>query len=436
MFLWLWTFLKGYVTVEVSGTSVERFLNMAAHRGVYCWDVSENKINGTSGIKMNCSISGFRMLRDCAKKTKCRLKVSRREGIPFIMHKYRRRKILMGGVLFFVLSLYIMSSFIWRIEIEGIERVPEEDILEFSRSAGLHIGAFKYFVDHEEITRNLLLNFPDIGWADVHTRGTRTKIIIAETIDVKTHPGVPRDIPCNIVAARDGLITSIVTAAGMPKVRQNDVVREGDILVSGVLPVESEHLGQSSILFVHAYAEVWAKMYTPIQFAIPMSYIHKNFTGNERRQHSISWLFSTPFERSSINFFHNILFGRISFESYDKIVSHVQPGATSDYPLPFIWTVVTYREFIPETHHRSIEGAKALADRIITERIIREFDFHADIIDKQVQFIERPDQLIVYALITTNERIDKAVPIESTVGEINSRGVNEPNKPEDTTDTG
>ena len=402
MFLGLWTFLKGYVAIEVTGAATERFLNMAAHRGVYIWNVTPVD----NGVKMHCSIKGFRMLRSCAKKTKCKLRIVLKEGLPFVMHRYRKRKMLMGGMLFFVLSLYAMSSFIWRIDIEGNERISSEAILEFTGDHGLHIGAFKHTVDHNEVTRQLLFAFRDIGWADVHTRGTRTTIIISEIIPEP--PRISRDTPCHIVATQDGLITSIATASGSPQVRQNDVVRQGDILVSGALPFLDEQTGHTTTTFVHAYAEVWAKMYTQIQFSVPMSYTHKSFTERQRNHHTIQWLFG---DNGSINLLH----GRISYASYDKMVSHVQPGASGNYPLPFIWTTVTYREFIPETRHRTVEEAKALADRIITERIIREFDFHIDIIGKQVQFTEQPDQLIVSALITTNRRIDEAVPIEHPV---------------------
>lgn len=399
MVLKAWTFLRGYVAVEVTGSSVERFLNMAANRGTYIWDINPIK----NGIQMHCSIKGFKMLKTSAQKTKSRLKVSGRYGLPFILYRYRRRKILMGGIAFFVLFLYVMSSFIWRIDIEGNERVSTEAILQFSEGHNLRVGAYKRNVNNKNLSREILSYFPDIGWADVHTRGTRTTIIVSEIIPEQ--PRIPRDIPCNVIAARDGLITSIVTASGIPKVRQNDVVQEGDILVSGELPIESEHTGQSTTIFVHAYAEVWAKMYTPFQFNVPMSYTHKAFTGNERVHHTLQWLAG---QQRSINLFH----GRIPFTNYDKMVSHNQPGASGDYPLPFIWTQATYREFIPETRHRTLDEAKAMADRIITDRIIREFDFHIDIVNKQVQFDEFPDQLVVSVLITINQRIDKAVPIE------------------------
>jgi len=159
------------------------------------------------------------------------------------------------------------------------------------------------------------------------------------------------------------------------------------------------------VILVHSYAEVWAKMYSQLTFSIPMTYSYKIFTGNEERHHSLRLLL---FEMENLNLFH----GRISFMNYDRIVSYIQPGAAGNYPLPLIWTTVTYREFVPEERQRSVEGAKALAERIVTERIIREFDFHADIIGKQIEFTELPDKLMVKALITTNQRIDKAVPIE------------------------
>ena len=403
MFLKFWTFLRGYVSVEVTGSAVERFLNMAAHKGIYIWNAKPIP----NGVQMCCSIKGFKMMRSCLKKTKCRLKISQRFGFPFIMHRYRKRKVLMGGMAFFVLFLFVMSSFIWQIDVVGNERVERDKILEFVASQGLETGVFKRFVNHGEITHAILSSFSDISWADVSTQGTRTTIIISETIAPTTY--ISWDIPCHVVASRDGLITNIVTARGTPKVQQNDVVRAGDILVSSAVTLESEHTGQVTVEYVHAYAEVWAKMYTPIRLTIPLTYTHRVYTGNIHRQFSVEWLVFRP---GNIN---NIFYGRIPFDNYGKMISHVQLGTNVNYPLPFIWTTTTYNEFIPQTRQRTLDEAKIMADRIITERIIREFDFEADIINKQIHFEVQDNQLVVSALITTNERIDKSVPVESSL---------------------
>ena len=46
----LLTFLRGSVTVDITGVSVERFLNLAAHRGVNIWNVSPVE----NGLRFPC----------------------------------------------------------------------------------------------------------------------------------------------------------------------------------------------------------------------------------------------------------------------------------------------------------------------------------------------------------------------------------------------
>jgi similar to stage IV sporulation protein len=375
MVLGLWQYAKGYVRV-------------------YLWDVERTQ----KGVELNVSIRGFKMLRGCAQKTKCRTKIVAKNGIPFLMHRYRKRKILAVGVLFFVLGLFALSSFIWRIEIEGNIILPQDTILEFLETEGLRTGAFKFSLSDRELQTAILNNFSEVSWADVHTRGTRTKILIAEGIPKQEI--FDRKTPVHVVASKEGLITGIVTGAGAPLVRQNDIVREGDMLVSGILELDPNLTG-SPLVYVHAYAEVWARRYHTMEITVPFTYDVKVFTGrisNRRTVHLFSGRINLPG-------------GGNSFESYDRITTHKQIGAGGDYPLPFVLVTEKYLEFIPEPRERSVEEAKILAERMITSRIIREFDFAIDIIDRQMNFHETPDALHVKTLIVTHERIDKQIPI-------------------------
>jgi similar to stage IV sporulation protein len=149
---------------------------MAAFKGIYLWDVERTG----GGVELNVSIRGFRMLRGCARKTKCRTKIIQKNGLPFILHRYRKRKLLMGGVLFFLLGLFALSSFIWRIDIKGNENLRHDTVMAFLDEQGLRTGALKFQLDDRELQQAILNNFPEVGWADVHTRGTRTTILIAE----------------------------------------------------------------------------------------------------------------------------------------------------------------------------------------------------------------------------------------------------------------
>jgi len=390
-------YAKGFVRIKITGFGIERFLNMAAYRGVYLWDVQRTP----EGVELNVTIKGFKMLKGCARKTRCRTKIIQKNGLPFLLHRYRKRKLLMGGVVFFVLGLFILSSFIWRIEIEGNETIPHEAVLVFMEEQGLRIGAPKFRLSDRELQQSLVTNFEEISWADVHTRGTRTTIRLAEALPQQEV--INRQIPTHVIATTDGLITNVVAWSGAPMVRQGDIVRAGEMLVSGRLELVPD-TPDTPIVYVHAHAEIWARRYHQIEFSVPLAYSQKVYTGQTATSRALQLLFlgnrSITIPGSS-----NI------FASYDKITTHHQPGVSTSYPLPVVLSVTTYSQFVWETRTRTIQEAKALAEQMITNRIMREFDFAIDVIDRQVTFRETDSVLHVSATIITHERIDKQIPI-------------------------
>ena len=397
MVLATWQYAKGYVRIKVTGFGLERFMNMAAFRGVYLWDVQRTD----EGVELNVTIQGFKMLKGCARKTKCRTKIIQKNGLPFLLHRYRKRKLLMGGVAFFILGLFILSSFVWRIEIEGNENLAHDTVKVFLEEQGLRIGAPKFRLSDKSLQQSLLTNFAEISWADVHTRGTRTIVRLAEALPPQEV--INRQTPAHVIAASEGLITSVITWSGAPMIKQGDVVRRGEMLISGILELEPDTPG-TPLVYVHAYAEVWARRYYPIEFAIPFTYSEKVFTGQRATSRSLQLLFLG-------NMRINLPGGGNSFASYDKITTHHQPGVSGNYPLPIVLAVTHYSEFTMVPRTRTINEAKELADRMITGRIIREFDFAIDVIDRRIDFHETPDALQVRALIVTHERIDKQIPI-------------------------
>ncbi len=37
----IWHYLKGYVIIKIEGLTLERFLNLAANKDIYLWDIKE-----------------------------------------------------------------------------------------------------------------------------------------------------------------------------------------------------------------------------------------------------------------------------------------------------------------------------------------------------------------------------------------------------------
>lgn len=402
MFLTVWNYLRGYVIIEVKGFSVERFLNLAAHKGIYLWDIEKTD----SGISVKVSIKGFKMLKSAAKKTKCHIRIDKKAGFPFVMHKYRKRKILAMGILFFIITLYFLSSFIWSVEISGNKRIKMEDLKSYCLEKRLKPGTYKNNLDLRQIEKDFLNKFSDISWIAISTKGTKAKIELTETI-VKPKI-VDRNTPCDIVASKNGLIVSIVTNAGTPKVKPKDVVEQGDILVSGELIIGEEGAEQKR-QYVHASAEVKAKLWYEFKLEENIKYNEKIYTGQSKKLYCLQ-IGDKKF---------NLPLGRISYENCDKISDIKQLNFGGEFSLPISLITDEYVEYGLQEKTRSTDEIKQLINTKLDKLIEENFNENVEIVDKSIEYSNQSNKIVANVTITTVERIDKEVKIggNDTVGE-------------------
>ena len=82
---------------------------------------------------------------------------------------------------------------------------------------------------------------------------------------------------CHLVALKDGIIKEMVYEKGMSLVKQNDAVKKGDILISGIIKNNEEEVGYTCAKG-SIYAEVWYK----VTVSIPLTYEEATKTGKKR----------------------------------------------------------------------------------------------------------------------------------------------------------
>ncbi len=239
MFLFrLISFMFGYVNILVRGENLEKFLNMAASRGIYLWDIRRI---GENELFVKTRLSAVKPLRHIGRKTKSRFSFRGREGIPFVISRIRKRKSLVIGVVFFLSGLYVLSSFVWFIDVTGNRRLPAERILETAAEAGLRVGTAKLMVDQEKVENLIRERIPEISYVGVSISGTRATIEIAE----KTIIQKEKLQPAHIVAKKAGLVKEVLVLVGNPAVREGDTVVPGQILISGIIPHPEEQSGEA-----------------------------------------------------------------------------------------------------------------------------------------------------------------------------------------------
>ena len=81
--------LKGYLKIKVWGYSPERFMNLCSNRNILLWNIE----NHDTYYTMCISIAGFWRLRPVTKKTKTRVAILHRYGLPFFVPYMKKRSI-------------------------------------------------------------------------------------------------------------------------------------------------------------------------------------------------------------------------------------------------------------------------------------------------------------------------------------------------------
>jgi len=215
----------------IEGKNLEKMINMAVSRGLCLWDV---KWVGPGKASAKIRLNGIRALRHICRRTRCRFTIKGRGGIPFRVARIKKRKVLLAGAVLSVFLVYMMSSFIWFVEVRGSKEIPAEKILLAAENAGLAMGTFKPGLDKDRIEKYIRNEITEISFVGIRITGTKAIIDVAEKVIIP-----PLDnSPANVVAEKDGLVQEILVLAGKQAVNEGDMVRKGDILITGVIRPE------------------------------------------------------------------------------------------------------------------------------------------------------------------------------------------------------
>lgn len=240
-------YIRGYLRIRIAGYSTERFLNACRHRGIYLWG-----LQAVSGAyEMNISISGFRKLKPIIRKTKTKVTIIKRAGLPFYLFRYRKRKLFFAGAFCFVFLLFWMSHYIWNIDITGNSTRTDETLLEFLKAKSVQNGMAKSDVDCQRIVKDIRKEYDDIIWASASIRGTRLIIRVKENEDSPSvsakgnakqngEQGENVSQPVDIVADKSCIIESAIVRNGLIQTEIGAKVKKGDVLVSGQIPVNND----------------------------------------------------------------------------------------------------------------------------------------------------------------------------------------------------
>jgi similar to stage IV sporulation protein len=317
-------YILGYVNILVEGYFVEKFINICNKQKIFLWNLKRSK---TTIIYTNVSIKDFKKLKPIAQKTKCKIKIKSKKGLPFIFNKYKKRKIFVIGLAMVLITIFTLSKFIWNIEVIGNEKINDDEIIQIANENNLKIGKFKNKVDTKKIINKLRLERDDIAWIGIEIKGTNAIIKIVESIP---KPNIIDDEEfCNIVATKDAIIKKISAQNGTPVVKEGEIVKKGTVLIAGWL--EGKYTGTR---YVHATGSVQGKVWYTQKERIYFKQQKKEQTGNVENKYSLN----------INNFKINFNKGVSKFKNYDTIETNKKVKLFSNFYLPIELIKITNTE--------------------------------------------------------------------------------------------
>ena len=252
------SFSGHWIRVEIEGFRVEKLISKAIAEGIVFRHI---RCISDTCMELTLTAEDFGYFRRLA-GSRFRITLIDEGGVRPAMTSFIRNRLLICGLLVFLLVFGVQSLFIREVSVIGCKGVDENAIRECAREAGLYEGALRGF-DAARVKTSIFESFDNIVWVKVATQGNYAEIRIAEAQAESPESAEARAKmrrPCNIVAAQDCYVETVRTFRGVSMVEPDSFVKKGGILISGKIPVEmstyDEDADKTKTLRVHADGEV------------------------------------------------------------------------------------------------------------------------------------------------------------------------------------
>ncbi|MGL5149615.1 MAG: sporulation protein YqfD [Clostridium sp.] len=216
---------NGIVEVEIVMLGAERLINTLWSNGIR---IEEVKKPSVGVLRFKVQYEHYKDICEEVKKYKGKIRIVKTEGLLFYLVKVKGKFSLAIGMGIFLVGLYILSSYVWAIEITTQRNVAPFEIRQELSTLGIKPGMKKSDIDVYELEKELQNANSDVLWLRARVEGSTLKILVEE----KVNPPVTNITEKNeVVARKAGEVKRIYTQSGNPAVKAGDIVKEGDILI-------------------------------------------------------------------------------------------------------------------------------------------------------------------------------------------------------------
>lgn len=388
--------MLGIVKISIEGFFIEKFINICTYRKIKLNNIK--RLNGCI-LEAEVNISDFRKLHQICRKTKCRLKILDKKGIPFLLHRYRKRKVAIFALIIIIVSVIYANCLIWKIDISCEDAEVLNAISQQLQEMNIKQYTLKSRVDLDVVKNDLMINIQDITWVEMEFKGV---VLNVEAKTGKLPPDViDENEYCNVVANKTGVIEKVIVKNGIKVAEPGQIVEKGDLLITGL--ITSEVVDD---WLVHADGEIYAKVWYGKTIQVPLKEDKVIYTGNKEYFQGINLINKKVF------------FGKVStnYEEYDTIMQEKNIRVLN-IQLPIKYLELVHYEKQTQNIDRTNEEALEYGVSILEPMILELIPQDSKVLDKITNTVIKENALQIELIYECLEQIGTKEKISLLEGE-------------------
>ena len=422
--------VSNQVRCLVTGEETLRFVNLCRNNGIEL----RHLVRRENAIQMEIDAENFKKLRPLVRKTHVKIHILNRHGPAFFFYRHKRRWWFLLGMTVFAGMIYMLSLFVWQIDIDGNRKYTDALILQALAQMDVKTGCRKSEIDLPKIEEELRIMYNEITWVSASITGTKLQIELREgdlkisgssgggkTGNVKrvenrennpkTQNGESEtDLPANLVADEDAIITNLVVRRGTVAVRYGDEVKKGDVLIEGKVYIYNEDETLKKVDYLTAEGDVFGKYQELYEKHYQRKHEVRSYKGKNYRELGVAIVgksFCLPV-------WENILKKQLEENTLSEVWSwKKQFRLTPTFYLPF---ALEYTEYVPYENvveEYTDEVIKKMAEEELQKYLIELEKKGVQIISNSVTISLDADGGHVKGTLILDGPIGKEVPISS-----------------------
>ncbi|MGL4990867.1 MAG: sporulation protein YqfD [Sarcina sp.] len=226
--------IKGFSTslmrVEVKIFKKENLLNILNNKSIKVKNIeSKNAIT----LEFDIYYMDYEELCIIVKNLDGKIKIISNGKKLETAQKIKRNIGIFIGSFLFIIIIFGLSKFVWRIDIDSKDYLAPYEIRTYLNRLDIKPGVLKGKIDVYDIEKQIERNIEEIMWINIRIEGSTLKVRYEEKSLTSMNNENQDLVGSDKIATMDGRIKRIYTTSGTARVKEGDVVKKGDILIVG-----------------------------------------------------------------------------------------------------------------------------------------------------------------------------------------------------------